>query len=275
MFAAALGAGAAVHCFPSFTVDAWAALGAAGVTHALLVPTMVETLLAEDKLRIPSLRLLQYGASPIHPSTLKLVIETMPDVRLLQIYGQTEGSPIAVLTPADHVAAAAGRTDLLTTVGRAGPGVELRIDSPEGIGAGEVWARATHLFRTDADGWLHTGDLGCIDADGYLRLSGRKGDVIIRGGENLHPLEVETILTAHPLVAEVAVVGVVDQRWGQVVKALIVPSDPERRPDFDELRSFARSELAGYKVPTVWAFVESLPRSPQGKLLRRLLVEPT
>jgi acyl-CoA synthetase (AMP-forming)/AMP-acid ligase II len=272
MFAVALGAGAAVHCFRAFTVEGWLALGDAGVTHALLVPTMIEQLLAEGQLRIPSLRLLQYGASPIHPDTLRRTIEAVPGVRLLQIYGQTEGSPIAVLTPADHIVAAAGRSDLLATVGRAGPGVELRVESLDATGVGEVSARAAHLFRSDADGWLHTGDLGRIDREGYLHLSGRKGDMIIRGGENVHPLEVEAILKDHPLVAEAAVVGVPDQRWGQVVKAFIVPTDPNLPPEPEALRSYARSELAGYKVPTAWEIVDALPRSPQGKVLRRLLV---
>jgi acyl-CoA synthetase (AMP-forming)/AMP-acid ligase II len=271
MFAVALGAGAAVQCFAGFTVEGWRALGDAGVSHALLVPTMIETLLAQRELCIPSLRLLQYGASPIHPDTLRRTIDAVPGVRLLQIYGQTEGSPIAVLTPPDHAAAAAGRTDLLATVGRAGPGVELQIDSPDQTGVGEVLVRGAHLFRSDDDGWLRTGDLGRIDAEGYLHLSGRKGDMIIRGGENVHPLEVETILMSHPLVAE-AVVGVPDQRLGQAVKAFIVPADPGMPLEIEALRVWARSELAGFKVPTAWEFVETLPRSPQGKVLRRLLV---
>jgi acyl-CoA synthetase (AMP-forming)/AMP-acid ligase II len=272
MFAVALGAGAAVACFPRFTVEGWRGLAGLGVTHALLVPTMIETLLDQGGLEMATLRLLQYGAAPIHPDTLRRMIQTLPTTRFGQIFGQTEGSPISCLTPADHVLAAAGREDLLASVGRAAPGVELKVDQPDGDGFGEVWARAPHLFRVDGDGWLRTGDVGRVDADGYLSLAGRKGDKIIRGGENVYPLEVEHVLAEHPRVREAVVVGVPDRRWGEVVKAYIVPADPACPPEADDLRAQARAQLAGFKVPTMWEFVADLPRNPQGKVLRRLLV---
>jgi acyl-CoA synthetase (AMP-forming)/AMP-acid ligase II len=154
-------------------------------------------------------------------------------------------------------------------VGRAAPDIELRIDRSDERGVGEVWARGFHLMRQDDNGWLHTGDAGCIDAEGYLYLSGRKGDMIIRGGENVYPQEVEQILVEHPTVRECAVVGVPDIKWGQTVRALVVATDPDAPPDPEELRAWARSQLAGFKVPTEWSFVPQLPRNAAGKVLRR------
>jgi acyl-CoA synthetase (AMP-forming)/AMP-acid ligase II len=270
-FAAALASGAAVACMPRFSVEGWRRLADVGVTLALLVPTMVEMLIAEDALALPDLRLLHYGAAPIHPDTLARVIELLPDVHLAQIFGQTEGSPISVLTPEDHRLAAKGRTDLLSSVGRAAPGVDLHNEAPDGAGIGEVWSRAPFMYLPGPDGWLHTGDLGALDAEGYLFLSGRLGERIIRGGENIYPLEVEHVLGQHPGVVEAAVVGVPDRHWGEIVKGVVVPTDLAAPPSTDELRAFVRARLSGYKVPAVWEFVGELPRNANGKVLKRLL----
>ena len=270
MFVVALGSGAAVAPYPRFSLDAWRSLDELGVTHALIVPTMIELLLREGALRSRRLRVLQYGSAPIHPDTLRATIEALPSVALVQMFGQTEGSPISVLGPEDHRLAVAGRSDLIQSVGRAAPGVELRLEEPDAGGVGEILARAEHLFKVDGGGWLHSGDLGRIDADGYLYLVGRRGDRIIRGGENVYPVEVEEVLARHPEVRDVAVVGVPDRYWGEVVKAVLVV-DASRRPSEDELRVFCRRELTGIKVPTVWEFRGELPRSAQGKVLRRLL----
>jgi acyl-CoA synthetase (AMP-forming)/AMP-acid ligase II len=270
-YAVALAAGAAIVPVPRFSVEAWKELSNHGTTNALVVPTMIETLLDAGALDIGTIRFLHYGGSQIHPETLARVLQTLPDVGLVNIYGQTEGSPITCLTPDDHQRAASGRTDLLTSVGRAAPEVELHIDRPDERGVGEVWARAFHLMQRDDDGWLHTGDVGSIDPEGYLYLSGRKGDMIIRGGENVYPQEVEQILVEHPDVRECAVVGVPDIKWGQTVMAFVVASDPAAPPDSEELRAWARSQLAGFKVPSEWSFVPSLPRNAAGKVLRRHL----
>jgi acyl-CoA synthetase (AMP-forming)/AMP-acid ligase II len=227
-------------------------------------------LLREGALRSRHLRVLQYGSAPIHPDTLRATIEALPGVALVQMFGQTEGTPISVLGREDHRLAADSHADLLRPVGRAASGVELRLDEPDAGGVGEILARAEHLFKVDAEGWLHSGDDGRIDADGYLYLVGRRGDRIIRGGENVYPVEVDEVLARHPAVREVAVVGVADRYWGEVMKAVLVV-DPSHRPSEDELRAFCRRELAGIKVPTLWEFREELPRSPQGKVLRRLL----
>ena len=132
-------------------------------------------------------------------------------------------------------------------------------------------ARADHLFATGVDGWLRTGDLGRLDGDGYLYLVGRRGDMIIRGGENVYPMEVENRLLEHPRIADAAVIGVPDRLLGEVIKAFVVPADPADPPAAGELRAFARAALAGFKVPARWEFVPSLPRNATGKLLRRQL----
>ena len=273
-YAVALAAGAALAPVPRFTVQAWAALADIGVTHALTVPTVLEMLLDEGALALPSLRVLQYGAAPVHPDTLRRTLAAVPSAGLVNIFGQTEGSPITCLTQADHRRIAAeSRGDLLASVGRAAPGVEVRIDGGDGSGIGEVLARADHFFAVAADGWLHSGDLGRLDGEGYLFLAGRRGDKIIRGGENVYPLEVEHVLEEHPAVREAAVVGVPDRRWGEIVKAVIVPADPAAVPDFDDLRAHVRRRLAGFKVPTEWEAAPALPRNASGKVLRRTLVQ--
>jgi acyl-CoA synthetase (AMP-forming)/AMP-acid ligase II len=265
----ALAAGATTVCVPRFTGPAWRELESLGVTHALAVPTMVEMLLRRGALPLRTLRVMQYGASPIHPDTLSTAMAQLPGAGFLTLYGQTEGSPITWLSPEDHRLAAAGRTGLLASVGRAAPGAEVRLADPDGSGTGEVIARADHLFAAGPDGWLRTGDLGRLDDHGYLYLAGRRGDMIIRGGENVYPQEVENRLLEHPGIAEAAVVGMPDRLLGEVIKAFLVPADPGDPPGPEELRAFARAALAGFKVPAQWEFVASLPRNATGKLLRR------
>jgi acyl-CoA synthetase (AMP-forming)/AMP-acid ligase II len=270
--AVALAATAATVALPRFSVPAWREVGLVGTTHGLLVPTMLDRLLAAGALGFPTLRVLQYGGAPMPPVMLARTLEALPGVDLVQMYGQTEGSPITCLNATAHRRATIAAPELLGTVGRAVPGIELRIEGPDRFGIGQVSARGSHLCLPDDDGWLRTGDFGRIDTEGYLHLAGRLGDRIVRGGENVHPLEVEGVLGSHPAVREVAVVGVPDGHWGEVVKAFVVPVDPARPPTADELRSWVRAELAGFKVPTEWAFVEGLPRNAAGKILRRELV---
>lgn len=268
-----LGAGAAVVPFPRFSVEAWQGLGGYGVTHAFLVPTMIERLLDAGALTLPGLRLLQYGSAPIRPVTLAGAVAALSGVRFINMFGQTEGSPIACLVQEDHDRALAGRPGLLASVGRAVPGIELRLADPDARGIGEILARGHHLFKLAEDGWLHTGDLARIDDEGHLYLAGRLGDRIIRGGENVHPVEVEDVLREHPAVAEVAVVGAPDEDLGQAVRAFVVLDGCVPAPSPQELRAFARRDLAGFKVPTSWRFVEELPRNASGKVLRRVLAE--
>lgn len=270
--AVALGNGVSLAVFPAFSVEAWKALETARPTHAVTIPSVFEMLLSAGALTSSSLRVLAYGGAPIHPETMRRVQLVMPDAQFVNLFGQTEGSPVAVLGPDDHRLAAGARPELLKSVGRSAPGVELRINEPDEEGVGEVWARCPHSFRVDTQGWQRTGDLGRIDDDGYLYLAGRRGDKIIRGGENVYPLEVEQVLLTHPQVHEATVVGVPDRRLGETIKAYIVVAG-DTEPDPETLRAYTRARLAGFKVPVAWEFIQEMPRNPNGKILRHVLAE--
>ena len=260
------------------------------VTNAVLVPTMIQMLLgvpgAADR-DYSALRSIAYGASPITTPVLKAALRTF-GCSLYGIYGLTESTGgVVQLDPADHDPEGP-REHLLLSAGRPFPWVELRVVDPM-TGAdcaagetGEVWVRApnvtpgyfnrpddTAAALTD-DGWLRTGDGGRLDADGYLFLTDRIKDMIVSGGENVYPVEVEEALAQHPDVAEVAVIGVPDERWGETVKALVV-ARRGAAPTADELIAFARERLAGYKLPRSIDFVDELPRTPSGKVLKREL----
>jgi acyl-CoA synthetase (AMP-forming)/AMP-acid ligase II len=267
----ALTAGAAVICTTRFSFDWWRNLKQLDATHCLLVPTMIEMLLGEGLLDALPLKTLIYGASPITVDTLRRVLDVLPDVALVSLYGQTEGSPITSLGADDHRLAAVKDPDLLSTVGRPVNGLRLRIDEPDPAGIGEVFAAAVHLSAQAADGWLHTGDLGAVDADGYLHLCGRRHDMVVRGGENIYPLEVENVLSAHPAVAAVGVVGVPETRLGETLAAFIVPTDLAHPPRPEELASFARVKLTGFKIPQYWYSVTELPLNSAGKVVRATL----
>jgi long-chain acyl-CoA synthetase len=262
------------------------------VTNAVLVPTMLQMLCdapGAASRDFSALRSIAYGASPITTPVLKSALRTFR-CSLFGIYGLTETTgAITQLDPADHDPDGP-REHLLRSAGRPYPWAQLRIADPTTGDAlparevGEVWLRAPNVMRgyfnradetaaaLTADGWLRTGDGGYVDDDGYLFLTDRIKDMIVSGGENVYPIEVEEALSQHPDVLEVAVIGVADQRWGETVKALIV-----RRPgslvSANELIAFARGRLAGYKLPRSVDFVESLPRTPTGKVVKRQLRE--
>jgi acyl-CoA synthetase (AMP-forming)/AMP-acid ligase II len=198
----------------------------------------------------------------------------------VQLYGQGE-SPmtITVLRREDHL-----HDDLLGTAGRARPGVELAVvdDSDRPLGPDEVgevvvrgpsvmsgyWNRPDATAETLRGGWLHTGDLGAIGADGVLRLLDRTKDMIISGGSNVYAVEVEAVLSAHPEVADVAVVGVPDDTWGELVVAVVVPREGAGL-DEGALEAHCRASLAGYKLPRRWVPADALPRNAYGKVLKR------
>lgn len=254
-----------------FSIEGWRRAARLGVTCALLVPTMIDILLAEGALDDAAPRVLQYGASPIDTGTLTEALAVLPDTRFLQIFGQTEVSPVSFLSHEDHLRALDGRPDLLASVGRAVPGAELRVENPDADGIGEIAIHAAHAFTTDPDGWRRTGDLGRIDDEGFVTLRGRVNDRIIRGGENIYPAEIEAVLLADHRVREVAVVGVPDRRWGEVVKAVIVPADAAHPPLEADIRELVAAELAAFKVPESVEFRGELPRTATGKVLRRAL----
>ncbi len=273
MLLVALANGATLMPMTRFSADAWDDLVRREVTHGMLVPAMIDQLLDEGRLVPGALRVLQYGASKIHAETLERMMQALPGVEIIQIYGQTEGAPITKLSHEDHQRGVAGEERLLTSAGRALPEVELRIHEPSDAGIGEVWARAPWLYVTNDEGWRETGDVGWIDEAGYLQLVGRKGDMIIRGGENVYPEEVERVIAAHPAIREVAVVGLADRRLGERLCAWVVLRDGHAMPGEQGLRAFVRRELAGFKVPGEWRAIEALPRNAAGKVLRVRLRE--
>jgi long-chain acyl-CoA synthetase len=260
------------------------------VTNAVFVPTMLQMLTADEgaaERDFSALRSIAYGASPITTTVLKAALRTFR-CPLFGIYGLTETTgAITQLDPTDHDPDGP-REHLLRSAGRPYPWVELRIVDPD-TGTrrgprevGEVWLRAPNVaagyFNRPAetasaltdDGWLRTGDGGYVDEDGYLFLTDRIKDMIVSGGENVYPIEVEEVLSQHPAVLEAAVIGLPHERWGEAVTAVIV-----RRSgcavDLEELLAFARARLAGYKLPRRVEFVEELPRTPTGKVLKREL----
>ena len=271
MMVMGLGAGAHVTMFGRFGVANWKRLGQAGLTHVTLVPTMLDILVEEGVLPIPSLKLINYGAAPMPMPLLLKIMALMPKVDFFMAYGQTEAGSLTALTVDDH---RRGRSDprLLTSVGRPLPGVTLRIDAPGPDGVGEICARGPAFGPNHADGWLHTGDLGVIDAEGYLHLAGRVGDMIIRGGENIQPAEVERVLESHPAIREVAVVGIPDARWGEVVGACFVLHAGAEPVTDKALAAYARERLAGFKAPVIWKQMSELPRNAAGKVLRQRLI---
>ena len=263
-----------------------------GVSQALLVPAVIQMIMNEPAMAsadVSSLESLVYGASPISPTLLAATVTAM-GCEMVQAYGMTEtGGPITYLLPEDHDPADPhGR---LRSAGRPAEGIEVRVTDPETATpcppgtVGEVWTRSDqqmvgYLNRPEAtaetltaDGWLRTGDAGYMDADGYVFLTDRLSDMIVSGGENVYPVEVEHVLTQHPAVGDAAVIGVPDTRWGETVRAVVVPA-AGATVDGDELIAWCRQRLAGYKTPTGVDVVAELPRNPAGKVLRRVLREP-
>ncbi|WP_033075538.1 long-chain-fatty-acid--CoA ligase [Sphingopyxis sp. MWB1] len=257
------------------------------VAHAFLAPAMIQMMLQQPEAvaePYPALRSIAYGASPIAEDVLRRARATF-GCGFVQFYGMTESTGGGTyLSPSAH--------DLpgkLTSCGRAWPGTELAIlgrdDQPLGDGEiGEIairgdivmkyyWKREAATRETLAGGWLHTGDVGYRDADGFYFVHDRIKDMIVSGGENVYPAEVESAIMGCPGVADVAVVGVPDAKWGEAVKALIVPAQ-EGAPDPAAVMAWARERIAAYKVPKSVTFIEALPRNPSGKVLRRELRAP-
>jgi acyl-CoA synthetase (AMP-forming)/AMP-acid ligase II len=264
-------------------------LPSVGATHAFFVPAVIQMLLADPeraRAALGPLRVLGYGGSPMPAPLMERVLEILP-TPLYSVYGMTEMSGVfCVLGPDEHRDPA--RTHLRASAGRPIPGNEVRVVDPatgEDAAPGEVgefWVRSEQIMggywnRPEAtaetlvaDGWLRTGDAGRIDADGYLFIEDRVKDMIISGGENVYPAEVERVLQQHPRVADVAVIGMPDPKWGETGKAVVVPA-ADGAPEPAELIAFARERLAHYKCPTSVEVVDALPRNPTGKILKREL----
>jgi long-chain acyl-CoA synthetase len=260
------------------------------VTHTFLVPAMIARLCDEapEGTTFPALRTVLYGASPISAETQAAALHLFGPV-LHQVYGlsETTGS-LTEMVPGPDVPA---DSPLYRSAGRPYPWIEVEIRDPS-TGEqlppntfGEVWTRSAQnspgyfgLREETADlltpdGWLRTGDGGHLDDDGYLFLTDRVKDLIITGGENVYPAEVEAVLRRHPDVADVAAFGLLDDRWGEVVAAAVVPRTPNLTAA--ELVAFTDSRLAGYKRPRTIRLVDELPRNAAGKVLRRVLRDGT
>ena len=274
---------------PAFTPEAWVEAAAGeGITHAMVVTTMLDRILdilEARKEALPALRALSYGGGRMPPAVIARALRQLPNVDFVNAYGLTEtSSTIAVLGPEDHHAARDG-TDpkarrRLASVGRPLPGLEVEIRDGEGrvvpMGAsGEVCVRGDQISGEYVgrrligdDGWFHTRDSGYLDEDGYLFLEGRMDDVIVRGGENISPGEIEDVLRAHPCVADVAVLGAPCDRWGERVVAVVAPRG---EADAEALKSWVRARLRSTKAPEEIRFQSELPYNETGKLLRRVL----
>ena len=257
------------------------------ITNMLLVPAVIQMLLATPSdADFSSLRAIVYGASPITDDVLVKGLKRF-GCEFLQVYGLTETTgSITQLDDHDPVQ----RPGLLRSCGKPYPWVDVRIVDKDGVDVpdgtvGELWTRSPQNMlgywnNPDAtaatvtpDGWLKTGDAGYREADGYLYLHDRVKDMIVSGGENVSPAEVENVLMTHPAVGDVAVIGVPDEKWGEAVKAVVVPA-AGTSPNEAELIAYARQRLAGFKLPKSVDFAEDLPRTPSGKLLKRTLREP-
>lgn len=259
------------------------------VSKAVLVPAMIQLILTEPncpQTDFSSLQAIVYGGSPIAPALLRKAIETF-GCDFFQIYGLTEtGNTAVCLRPADHFPIDSPR---LKAAGKPYAGVEIKIiDNKKrtlpAMRSGEIcikspanmlgyWKNESATVQTLVDGWLHTGDVGYMDQDGYVYVCDRIKDMIIYAGENLFPAEIEAVLSEHEAVAEVAVIGIPDEKWGEVVKAFVVPR-PGSEIKQRELIDFARSRIADFKVPKSISFVDALPRNPSGKILKRVLRAP-
>jgi O-succinylbenzoic acid--CoA ligase len=252
-----------------------------GVTTISVVANMLRRMLAErgERPYPPSLRTVLLGGGPAPRELLdECARRGLP---VLQTYGLTEAaSQVATLAPAEALRK-------LGSAGRPLPGTEIRIEHDEGVcaagEAGEILVRGRtispgywgHLAETAAafrDGWLRTGDIGCLDEEGYLYVLDRRDDLIISGGENVYPAEIEAVLESHPAVLEAAVYGVPDARWGSVPEAAVVLR-PGATVDADELLAWCRERLARYKTPARIRFADALPRNAAGKVQRRALRE--
>jgi len=263
----------------------------AGATHLFLVPAalqfMIEHPLAQET-DFSGLRYFMYGAAPMPLELLKQAVATMPDTGFLQVYGMTETTgTVTMLPPEDHDVQGNER---MRSAGKAVPGVEIQIrdDNNQAVECGQIgeicilspsntagyWNRPEATAETiDADGWLHTGDAGIMDEDGYVYIQDRIKDMIISGGENVYPAEVESAIYGHPAIAEVAVIGIPSDKWGEEVKACCV-AKPGMEIEAGDVIAYARERIAAFKAPKSIDIIDEMPRNASGKILRRQLRDP-
>lgn len=262
------------------------------ITMCQLVPTMIHALLQYpdiDRYDLGSLRLILYAGAPMPVELLKRALQRF-QCGFMQLYGQTESGPLTtILHPEDHVLEGPERqVQKLASAGRPVVSYEIRVVDQQGrdVSVGEVgeiigkseammksyWQLPDETAEKLKDGWLHTGDLGKFDEDGYVYVVDRKDDMVISGGKNIYPRELEEILYQHPAVLEATVIGVPDDYWGEAVKAIIVLREGAVASE-EEMIQFCGERLAGYKKPKSVEFWKEVPKSPQGKVLKRAIRE--
>ena len=249
-----------------------------GVTTCFAVPTMLFGLLEaleRNPRDMSSLEVISTGGAPVPPELVRRVRKRL-DCHLLSAFGQTEHSPMICLNPIE-----ATQEQIVETAGQPLPQTEVSVQSPEDsrvmpIGeVGEICARSYGVMigyndnpeatgaAIDEDGWLHTGDLGTMDAQGFIRVTGRVKDMIIRGGENLFPAEIEAVLVEHSQIRQVAVVGLPDEKWGEIIAAFMLS---ETTPELHELKAYCQKHLSAQKTPTTWVQVPEFPLTGSGKV---------
>ncbi|MBI2865538.1 MAG: long-chain fatty acid--CoA ligase [Chloroflexi bacterium] len=266
------------------------------VTHAFLVPTMLKMVIDHPefaKYDLGSLEMVSYGGAPMPVPVIRRAIERFPErVGFMNAFGQTETtSTVTLLGPDDHRLEGTAdevekKIQRLASIGRPLGVVQLQIldDGGEPVPAGTVgeiaigaarvmsgyWKRAEDTAKTLVDGWIRTRDMGWLDEDGYLFLAGRKSDMIIRGGENIAPEQIEGVLHLHPNIDEAAVIGLPDEEWGEKVVAVVVPQSGVSLTEEDVIK-FCKARMASFKAPETIKFVDALPRNPMGKILKAAL----
>jgi len=266
------------------------------VNRAMMVPTMLKQLMDHPDFArhdLSSLKVITYGAAPMPLEVIKKAVEVFPGVSFINAFGQTEtASTITTLGPEDHVISGTEeerekKLKRLSSIGKPMSDIEMKIvdeagnELPPGE-VGEIVARGPRVMTgywrdkektektIDKDGWVHTGDMGYVDEDDYFYLAGRTTDMIIRGGENISPEEVENVLYSHPKIDEVAVIGIPDEAWGEQPRAIVVLKQGETATP-EEIIEYCRDRLASFKRPRSVIFVNELPRNPMGKVLKRVL----
>lgn len=263
------------------------------ITNCTLVPAMIQACLVHvpdiAEREFPQLRTMGYGASPIAEETLRQAMAAFR-CRFTQVFGMTETTAcVTLLTDTAHKRALAGEPHLLLSCGRAAPGTRVRIVDEEGaeLPLGEVgeiavsgpqlmtsyWHLPEATEKTLRDGWLYTGDAARMDEEGFVYIQDRIKDMIVTGGENVYPKEVENALFDHPAVADAAVIGVPDEKYGEAILAFIVTREGCEL-SLEEMIAFSRERLAGYKVPRQMDIISEIPRNPSGKVLKKDLREP-
>jgi acyl-CoA synthetase (AMP-forming)/AMP-acid ligase II len=264
-----------------------------GANRTFLVPAVLAQVLqsGEDAVKLfGHLKTYCYGAAPMPLPLLRAAIEAWPDTDFIQVYGLTEvAGVITHLMPEAH--RDAEHPERLVSAGQCIPGAEVKVVDPDSLeevptGAhGELWFKTPQLMKgylnkpeataevITEDGWFRTGDMGKVDADGFVYVEDRLKDMIISGGENIYSPEIERVLAEHPAVMEVAIIGVPDERWGESVKA-VVSLKPGAEATEDELIAFCREHLAHFKCPKSVDVLDALPRNPTGKILKRDLRKP-